>query len=128
MLGPATPKSRITFDPSVITYRDLLGVFFTITIHDAEPARRGRGNAVSVRGVHHCRAARSGHTVIDQLNRDKIWDDPIVTEVVEADRYFPAEDYHQDYYTENQDQPYCAVVIAPKVAKARKAYFDRLAK
>lgn len=121
---------RITFDPSVISYRDLLGVFFTI--HDPTTLNRQGGDVGtqyrSAVFYHSPEQRETATQVIDQLNRDKIWDDPIVTEVVEANKYFPAEDYHQDYYTENQDQPYCAVVIAPKVAKARKAYFDRLAK
>ena len=86
---------RVTFDPTVLSFRDLLGVFFTIQ-------------------------------VIDELNRNKVWDDPIVTQVVPVTNYSVAETYHQDYYVQNPDQGYCQIVIAPKVAKFRKAYLDRL--
>ena len=57
-----------------------------------------------------------------------VWDDPIVTQVVPLTTYYPAEAYHQNYYAQNPDQGYCQIVIAPKVAKFRKAYLDRLKK
>jgi peptide-methionine (S)-S-oxide reductase len=64
--------------------------------------------------------------VIAELSGAKVWDDPIVTGVVPLDRFYPAEEYHRDYYRRNPDQGYCQVVIAPKVAKVRKQYFNRL--
>jgi peptide methionine sulfoxide reductase MsrA len=64
--------------------------------------------------------------VIDELNQKKVWDDPIVTQVVPFTTFYSAEQYHQDYYSQNQNQPYCQIVIAPKVAKFRKAQLERL--
>ena len=120
---------RITFDPSVISYRDLLGVFFTI--HDPTTLnRQGADVGTQYRSAifyHSPEQKATAEQVIAELSRDQVWDDPIVTEVAPAGPYYPAEGYHQNYYAGNKDQPYCAVVIAPKVAKARKAFLDRLA-
>jgi peptide-methionine (S)-S-oxide reductase len=120
---------RITFDPSVLSYRDLLGVFFTI--HDPTTLNRQGGDvgtqyrsAIYYLSDTQQQAARE---VMDELAREKVWDDPIVTELIAAPTFYAAEQYHQDYYANNSQQPYCAAVIAPKVAKVRKAYFDRLA-
>lgn len=121
---------RITFDPSEISYRDLLGVFFTI--HDPTTLdRQGADIGTQYRSeifYHSPEQRDAAEQVIDELNRNKVWDDPIVTKVESADTFYPAENYHQDYFTANPDQPYCQVVVAPKVAKARKAFFDRLAR
>jgi peptide-methionine (S)-S-oxide reductase len=119
---------QITFDPSVITYRDILGVLFTI--HD--PTTRDRqGNDIgtqyrSVVFYHSPEQERVVREVIAELEREKVWDDPIVTEVLPLPTFYPAETYHQDYYNRNPDQAYCAAVVASKVAKVRKTYFDRL--
>ncbi|HEY4218568.1 MAG TPA: peptide-methionine (S)-S-oxide reductase MsrA [Gemmatimonadaceae bacterium] len=119
---------QITFDPAVISYRDLLGVFFTI--HDpTTPNRQGADVGTQYRSAvfYHSDAQRAdAESVIAELTRDGIWDAPIVTEVVPAPKYFPGEPYHQDYYAQNSEQGYCQVVIAPKVAKVRKKYLDRL--
>jgi len=119
---------QITFDPSVISYRDLLGVFFTI--HDPTTLnRQGADIGPQYRSAifyHSDEQKKTAEEVIAQMTKDKLWDDPIVTEIAPVDMYFPAEAYHQDYFSGNQDQPYCAVVIAPKVAKARKKFLDRL--
>lgn len=121
---------QITFDPSVITYRDLLNVFFTI--HDPTTLNR-QGNDVGTQ----YRSAIFYHSAEQQAIADEVitdhtakqtWDAPIVTKVEPVSAYYAAERYHQDYYSGNSQQPYCAVVIAPKVAKARKAFLDRLAK
>jgi peptide-methionine (S)-S-oxide reductase len=121
---------RITFDPSEISYRDLLGVFFTI--HDPTTLdRQGADIGTQYRSeifYHSPEQRDAAEQVIDELNRNKVWDDPIVTKVESGDTFYPAENYHQDYFTANPDQPYCQVVVAPKVAKARKAFFDRLAR
>ena len=120
---------QITFDPSVISYRDLLGVFFTA--HDPTTLnRQGADTGTQYRSAifYHDDAQReTAGQVIDELNRNHVWDAPIVTQVAKLETYYPAEKYHQDYYSGNSEQPYCQVVIAPKVAKIRKAYFDRLA-
>ena len=121
---------QVTFDPSVISFRDLLGVFFTI--HDPTTLnRQGADIGTQYRSAvfyHSPEQQRIANDVIDELNREKVWDDPIVTEVVPVKSYTAAEEYHQNYYAQNPDQPYCQVVIAPKVSKFRKAYLDRLVK
>src|ERR1041384_6348654 len=114
---------QITFDPSEISYRDLLGIFFTI--HDPTTLNR-QGAAVGTQYrsavfYHSAEQRDAAEQVIDELNRNKVWDDPIVTEVKPLGAYYAAEPYHQDYFNQNPDQPYCSVVIAPKVSKARKA-------
>lgn len=121
---------QITFDPSVITYRDLLGVLFTI--HDPTTMNR-QGNDVgtqyrSVVFYHSGEQERAVRETIMELERERVFDDPIVTEVAPYSVFYAGEGYHQDYFAKNPAQPYCAAVVAPKVAKVRKAYFDRLVK
>lgn len=119
---------QITFDPAELSYRDLLGVFFTT--HDPTTLnRQGADVGTQYRSAifYHSPEQRAvAEQVIDELGRNKIWDDPIVTELQPIGPFHPAEKYHQDYYAANSEQAYCQVVIAPKVAKVRKAYFDRL--
>jgi peptide-methionine (S)-S-oxide reductase len=121
---------QVTFDPSVLSFRDLLGVFFTV--HDpTTPDRQGADVGTQYRSIvlYHSDAQRdAAKQVIDELNTTKVWDDPIVTQVVPFTTFYSAETYHQDYYSQNQNQPYCQIVIAPKVAKFRKTYLDRLRK
>lgn len=121
---------QVTFDPAVISFRDLLGVFFTI--HDPTTKdRQGADVGPQYRSIvlYHTPEQREvAEQVIDELNRGHVWDNPIVTEVVPMTTFYPAERYHQDYYANNPNQPYCQIVVAPKVAKVRKAYFDRLVK
>lgn len=121
---------QITFDPKVISFRDLLGVFFTT--HDPTTLnRQGADVGTQYRSAifyHSDEQRETAEQVIDELNRNKVWDDPIVTQVTKLGAYYPGEQYHQDYYSANADQPYCQIVIAPKVAKVRKAYFERLAR
>lgn len=122
--------AQITFDPGVISYRDMLGVLFTI--HDPTTLNR-QGNDIgtqyrSVIFYHSPEQERVARETIAELEREKVFDDPIVTEVRPLPAFYPAEDYHRDYYNRNPDQPYCVAVVASKVAKVRKAYFDRLAR
>jgi peptide-methionine (S)-S-oxide reductase len=121
---------QVTFDPSVISFRDLLGVFFTI--HDPTTLnRQGADIGTQYRSVvlHHSDdQRRTAEQVISELTDAKLWDAPIVTQIVPLTTYYPAEPYHQNYFTQHPDQPYCQVVIAPKVSKFRKTYLDRLAK
>jgi len=121
---------RITFDPNVISYRDLLGVYFTV--HDPTTLNRQGGDVGTQyrSAVYYVNDAQrqAARDVMDELTREKVWDDPIVTELEPAPTFYPAEEYHQDYYENNAQQPYCAVVIAPKVAKVRKKYLERLAR
>lgn len=119
---------QITFDPAVISFRDLLGAFFTI--HDPTTLNRQGGDVGtqyrSAVFYHSPEQRETAEQVIDELNRNHVWDDPIVTEVTAFTNYYPAEAYHQNYFAENPNQPYCQAVIAPKVSKFRKAYLDRL--
>jgi peptide-methionine (S)-S-oxide reductase len=118
---------KVTFDPSVLTYRDLLTVFFTI--HD--PTTRDRqGNDVGTqyRSVIFCQTPEQraeAEAVIASIEAEKLWHDPIVTEIAGPATFHPAETYHQDYFSRNGNQPYCQVVVAPKVAKFRKSFADR---
>jgi peptide-methionine (S)-S-oxide reductase len=119
---------RVTFDPSVLSYRDLLRVFFTI--HD--PTTRDRqGNDVGTqyRSVIFCDSPEQradAEAVVAELTAQGLWRDPVVTEIAGPAPFYPAEGYHQDYFSRNGNQPYCAYVVAPKVAKFRKAFRERL--
>jgi len=119
---------QVTFDPAEISYRELLEVFFTL--HDPTQINR-QGNDVGTQ----YRSAIFWHTpeqrveaeaVIAELTTAKQFDAPIVMEVAEAVTFHPAEDYHQGYFDQNPNQPYCQFVVAPKVAKARAKYASRL--
>jgi len=119
---------QVTFDPAVLSFRDLLGVFFTV--HDpTTPDRQGADVGTQYRSIvlyHSDEQRETTKQVIDELSENKVWDDPIVTQLVPFTTFYSAEKYHQDYYSQNQNQPYCQIVIAPKVAKFRKTYLDRL--
>lgn len=119
---------QITFDPHIITFRDLLHVFFTI--HDPTTLNQQGGDVGtqyrSAVFYHSPEQKAEVERVIAELNAEKVWDDPIVTEVKPLEEFFSAEEYHRDYYRRNPTQGYCRAVIAPKVAKVRKLYFDRL--
>lgn len=121
---------QITYDPNVISYRDLLGVFFSI--HDPTTLNRQGGDVGtqyrSVIFYHSPQQLQDARDVMADLESNEVWGDPIVTELTPYSVFYPAEDYHQDYFNKNPNQPYCAAVVAPKVAKFRKAYFDRLQK
>jgi len=119
---------RVTFDPAKLSFRELLTVFFTI--HDPTTKNR-QGNDVGTqyRSVIFCQTPeqRSAATaVIAEITAARLWRDPIVTEVADAATFYPAEAYHQEYFTRNGRQPYCQAVVAPKVAKFRKHFSDRL--
>jgi peptide-methionine (S)-S-oxide reductase len=119
---------QIIFDPQVISYRDLLHVFFTI--HDPTTLNQQGGDlGTQYRSAifyHSPEQKADIEGVIAELTAEKVWDDPIVTEVAPCRQFYPAEEYHRDYYRRNPNQGYCRAVIAPKVAKVRKLYFDRL--
>jgi peptide-methionine (S)-S-oxide reductase len=119
---------QVTFDPDVISYRELLDVFFTL--HDPTQLNR-QGNDVGPQ----YRSAIFWHTpeqkaeaeaVIAELTETKQFGAPIVTEVTEAATFYPAEDYHQRYFELNPYQPYCQFVVAPKVEKAEAKFAGRL--
>ena len=117
---------QVTFDPREISYRDLLDVFFTI--HDPTTKDR-QGNDV---GPQYRSAIFTHDAAQERVAREALaaaqaqWDAPIVTELRPLDRFWPAEAYHDDYFARNPQNPYCAVVVAPKVAKARSHFLERL--
>ncbi|HRN54299.1 MAG TPA: peptide-methionine (S)-S-oxide reductase MsrA [Gemmatimonadaceae bacterium] len=119
---------QLRFDPDVISYGELLDVFFTI--HDPTTLNR-QGNDV---GPQYRSAIFTHDDEQARVAREKLaaaqahWDDPIVTELQPLETFWPAEAYHDNYLERNPQNPYCAVVVAPKVAKARKTFFDKLKK
>ena len=119
---------QIEFDPAVVSYRELLDVFFVI--HDPTTLnRQGVDEGTQYRSAvfyHSPQQQQEAEAVIAELEAGKVWDDPIVTEVVPLDAFYPAEEYHRDYFRRNPGQSYCRAVIAPKVAKLRKQYFEKL--
>lgn len=120
---------QITFDPEVITYEDILEIFFAM--HDPTTLnRQGADKGTQYRSTimyHNAGQQEAANAAIDQLTKEDTFGKPIVTEVVPLDTFYPAEDYHQDYFANNDNQPYCAAVIAPKVLKLRQKYAARLA-
>jgi peptide-methionine (S)-S-oxide reductase len=121
---------QVTFDPSVLDYADLLRVFFTI--HDPTTLnRQGADVGTQYRSAiftHDESQRAAAEAVIREISESHLWPNPIVTEVAPLDRFYMAEDYHQEYFANNPNQPYCRVVVEPKVAKFRKYFVDRLKK
>lgn len=119
---------QITFDPEVISYRDLLDVFFTI--HDPTTRDRQGGDIGpqyrSIILFHSPEQERIAHEAIAAIEAEGIWDDPIVTQVEPLKTFYPAEEYHKDYFVNNPRQAYCQAVIAPKVAKFRRQFLERV--
>jgi peptide-methionine (S)-S-oxide reductase len=119
---------RLMFDPQIIDFRDILRVFFTV--HDpTQLNRQGNDIGTSYRSAifyHNDEQRQAAEEVIKEITDEGIYDKPIVTEVTAFDKFWPAEDYHQEYFANNPNQPYCAAVVAPKVAKFRKKFVDRL--
>ncbi len=119
---------RVTFDPAISPYRDILEVFFAI--HD--PTTRDRqGNDVgpqyrSVIFYHSEDQRRTAEDLIRELDAEPAWPNPIVTEILPATEFWRAEDYHQEYFRNNPGQPYCAFVVAPKLAKFRDHFRRKL--
>ncbi len=120
---------QLTFDPQVVSYREILEVFFTI--HDPTTLNR-QGNDVgpqyrSVIFHHDEEQKRTAEEIIAEFEAEKIWGDPIVTEVTPFEAFYQAEAYHQNYYRNNPMAGYCMFVIRPKVAKFRKKFLEKLA-
>jgi len=119
---------QITFDPQVVSFDDLLHVFFTI--HDPTTLnRQGVDVGTQYRSAifyHTADQKAAAEGVIAELQSEHVWDDPIVTELKPLEAFYPAEEYHRDYYRRNPTQGYCSAVIAPKVAKVRKLFLDKL--
>jgi peptide-methionine (S)-S-oxide reductase len=119
---------RITFDPAVVTYRELLEVFFAT--HDpTTPDQQGNDigpQYASVVFVHDAHQKQAAEDVIARLTAEGAFPRPIVTRVEPAGEFYPAEGYHQGYFRANPHQPYCQLVVGPKAAKARKLFTDKL--
>ena len=119
---------QVTFDPAVTTYREILEVFFAI--HD--PTTRDRqGNDVgsqyrSVIFYHNDEQRKTAEETIRDLQAEAIWPRAIVTDIRAAETFYPAEDYHQNYFRNNPGQGYCAFVVAPKVAKFRQKFAEKM--
>lgn len=119
---------QVTFDPAVISFPDLLEVFFAM--HDPTTRnRQGPDVGTQYRSAifyHTLEQKQTAETVIAELNQAAVWDKPIVTEVTACPVFYKAEDYHQGYYRGHASQGYCQYVISPKVAKLRQKFRDRL--
>ena len=119
---------QLKFDPGEISYKEVLEIFFGT--HDPTTLNR-QGNDVgsSYRSVifyHSPKQKETAGEVIEELTDEGVFDDEIVTEVTEFTNFYPAEDYHQDYFAKNPNQPYCAAVVSPKVGKFRQKFADKL--
>ena len=120
--------AQIRFDSDQLSFKELLQVFFTV--HDPTTLnRQGNDIGTSYRSAifyHSDEQKRVAEEVIAEFNAEGIYDKPIVTEVTAFDKFWPAEDYHQEYFANNPNQPYCSAVVAPKVAKFRQKFASRL--
>ncbi len=121
---------QVTYNPSVVSFGDLLDVFFTV--HDPTTFNRQGGDVGtqyrSAIFFHSPEQKAIAEEKIRELGAEKTWQNPIVTEVTPFDTFYVAEDYHQEYFANNPNQPYCRVVVAPKVAKARQYFMAKLKK
>jgi len=119
---------QVSFDPAAASYRDLLNIFFTI--HDPTTLNRQGGDAgTQYRSAifYHSPAQQADAlAVVADLTARKVWDDPVVTEIMPLAKFWPAEEYHQHYFARNPTQGYCRAIVAPKVAKFRKQFLARL--
>lgn len=119
---------QITFDPQIVSYREILEVFFDI--HDpTTPNRQGADVGTQYRSIilyHDEGQKHAAEQLIEELNHAGHWPNPVVTEVKPFEVFYPAEDYHQEYFAQHPNQPYCRAVISPKVKKFAKLYLTRL--
>lgn len=119
---------QVTFDPGEISYREILEVFFTI--HDPTTLnRQGPDVGTQYRSAifyHNAEQKATAEQVISDLEAEGIWENPIVTEVTSFKAFYPAEDYHQEYFAKHPNEGYCRAIVAPKVTKFRQKYTERL--
>lgn len=120
--------TQVTFDPEVISFHDLLSVFFAI--HDPTTLDRQGGDVGtqyrSAIFYHDDQQRRVAEDAVRELEAEHVFDDSIVTKIEPLEAFYPAEEYHREYYKRNPNQPYCRAVIAPKVAKLRSKYLAKL--
>ncbi len=121
---------QVKFDPQKISFKEILQVFFSV--HDPTTLnQQGNDFGTQYRSAiffHSDEQKQTAVTVISEIENLGIWDDPIVTEVTKFEKLYEAENYHQEYFANNPNQPYCVAVVAPKVAKFRKQFLDKLKK
>ena len=119
---------QVTFDNEIVSFQDLLDIFFTV--HNPTTLnQQGADIGTQYRSAiffHSDEQKHIAQATIDALNQSNVWGSPIVTEVTRFETFYPAEDYHQEYFANNKDNRYCQVVVAPKVAKFRQYHFNKL--
>ena len=120
--------AKVTFDPSIISYADVLEVFFFV--HDPTSLNKQGGDiGTQYRSAiyyHSEEQKKIAQEYIDRLNSEKVWENPIVTEVTEINNYYTAEDYHHNYLENNPENSYCQSVVRPKVDKFKKVFAEKL--
>jgi len=117
---------QVVFDPAIVSFGEILDIFFTF--HDpTTPNRQGNDVGTQYRSVifYHSPEQKAAAEEA-KIRAGEIWDDPVVTEIAAFDKFYKAEDYHQNYYNDHQTQPYCCIVIMPKVRKFREKYRDKM--
>ena len=121
---------QITFDPEIISFTELLEVFWQV--HNPTTLnRQGADVGTQYRSAifyHNEEQKKTAKELLEELDKSEAYNDPIVTEITEAEKFYKAENYHQDYYNLNKSQPYCSFVIKPKQDKFRKVFKDKLKK
>ena len=121
---------QVTFNPDVITFKEILEIFFTM--HDPTTMnRQGADVGTQYRSVifyHSDEQRKVAEQVIKEFTEAKVWRAPIVTQLEPFKAFYPAEDYHKDYYHHHEDQPYCSIIIEPKIAKLREHFREKLKK
>lgn len=121
---------QVTFDPKQVSYADILKVFFT-THNPTTLNSQGPDHGTQYRSAIYYRSQaqkEAAQKAIGEITKAKLWPHPIVTEVTQFSAFYPAEKYHDEYFRRNPEEGYCQVIIAPKVAKFRKEYLEKLKK
>jgi len=119
---------QVRFDPSKVSYREILDIFFSV--HDPTTLnRQGADTGTQYRSdifYHNEKQKNIAGELIEELNKARLWEKPIVTQIAPLDKFYPAEDYHREYFSQHPEQAYCRMVISPKVNKFRKQWAKRL--
>lgn len=119
---------QLTFDSSLISYREILEIFFTLH-NPTQLNRQGNDTGTQYRSgifFHNTEQEKLAIAIIDEINQDKIWPDPVVTEVTAISEFYIGEDYHQEYFNNNPESQYCQAIVSPKLAKFKKTFIDKL--
>jgi peptide-methionine (S)-S-oxide reductase len=119
---------QVNFNPSKISYREILEIFFSV--HDPTTLnRQGADLGTQYRSAifhHNEQQKRVAEELVTELNKADLWDNPVVTQIVPLDTFYPAEDYHKEYFSRHPEQAYCQMVISPKISKFRKQWKKHL--